>query len=261
MQATFGLQRESNNELFFNSYNNVTGKFHFHSQLELFFVDEGEVNVFINDKTKRISAGEMSVTLSYDAHLYKSYGASRSSLLIIPQYMCRRFISEIKNKRIENPFVTDKKAVAEIRECYDKIKLYFDNKLRVEGYINVIFGILMEHVSLKTGFEVSDMRLGSKLMLYINENYKNNISLFSVAQTLGYNPSYISRYFKETFNIGINQYINIMRLKNAVLLMRDGKNSITYYAIESGFNSMSTFYRAFFDEFECTPKQYFEIHS
>jgi len=258
MQATFGIQRENNNELFFNSYNNVTGKFHFHSQLEIFFVDEGEVNVFINDKTKRLSEGEMSVTLSYDAHLYKSYGDSRSSLLIIPQYMCGDFIAEIKNKRIENPFVTDKKAVAEIKECYDKIKLHFDNKLRVEGYIYVIFGILMEHISLKTGFETSDARLGSKLLIYINENYKNNISLSSVSASLGYNPSYISRYFKETFNIGINQYINIMRLKNAVLLMRDGKNSVTYCALESGFNSMSTFYRAFYDEFGCTPKEFID---
>lgn len=257
MQATFGIQREVNNKLFFNSYNNVTGKFHFHSQLEIFFVDEGEVNVFINDKTKCLKAGEISVTLSYDAHLYKSLGNSRSSLLIIPPHMCGDFITEIKNKRIENPFITDKDAVAEIRECFDKIKVYHNNKLRVEGYIYVIFGILMDKLSLKERLETTNTSLGSKLLLYINENYKKNISLASIAHAIGYNPSYISRYFKDTFDIGINQYINIVRLKNAVILMRNGKSNITYCALESGFNSMSTFYRTFYDEFGCAPKDFF----
>ena len=57
---------------------------------------------------------------------------------------------------------------------------------------------------------------------------------------------------------GISQYITMVRLKHAVVLMQDEKHSITYCALESGFNSMRSFYRAFAKEFGCSPKEYIE---
>ena len=49
----------------------------------------------------------------------------------------------------------------------------------------------------------------------------------------------------------------MLRLRETVLLMRAGKMSITACALESGFGSMRSFYRAFREEFGCTPKEYF----
>ena len=48
----------------------------------------------------------------------------------------------------------------------------------------------------------------------------------------------------------------MVRLKNALMLMHEGKHTLTYCALESGFNSVRTFYRAFSEEFDCTPKEY-----
>jgi len=98
-------------------------------------------------------------------------------------------------------------------------------------------------------------------LIYLNENYKSDLSLSSVAAKFGYNASYVSRLFKNNFNIGFNHYLNVIRLKNAVLLMQENKHSITYCALESGFNSMCTFYRAFYEEFGCKPKDYMKIAS
>lgn len=256
MQPTFGLQREQTNTLFYRSYDQISGKFHFHSHLELFFVDEGEVDVFINDKTKRLKKGEMSVTLSYDAHAYHSVGKSRSSLLIIPPHLCEEFISEIKNKRIIDPFLVDKATVAEIKQNYDNLICSKGNKLKIQGYIYVMLGILSQHIAFTGGAGTANSDLSSKIILYLNENYKNDVTLSSIASAFGYNPSYISRYFKECFNIGLNHYLKVIRLKNAVMLMQEKKHNITFCAMESGFNSMCTFYRAFYEEFGCTPKDY-----
>ena len=85
---------------------------------------------------------------------------------------------------------------------------------------------------------------------------KKDLTLSSLASKFGYNPSYLSRYFKSCFSIGINNYITKMRLREAVLLMKDHSNNVTYCAYESGFNSLRTFYRAFYSEFQCTPKEY-----
>ena len=45
MHAEFGLKRESDNSLFYKEWKNDNGIFHFHSQIELYFVDEGEMEV------------------------------------------------------------------------------------------------------------------------------------------------------------------------------------------------------------------------
>ena len=260
MQAEFGVAREQQYVLYHNEYKNEgsmeAGKFHFHSQIELYMVMKGEIEVFINDKHTVLKAGEMSAALSYDAHCYRTPEYSEIGILIIPTYMCEEFITATKDKRVSNPFVRDRAAVKRIMECFGEIRRSDDNPIKQRGYIYVILGILMEQIGFEAATGAMDTNLSSQLLLYINENYKNDISLSSVAAEFGYNASYISRYFKSCFNSGVSQYITMIRLKNAVMLMREGKYNITYCALESGFNSVRTFYRAFMNEFHCNPSDY-----
>ena len=79
-----------------------------------------------------------------------------------------------------------------------------------------------------------------------------------MATEFGYSKSYLSRFFKSSFGIGINRYISTIRLKNAIELMHEKKHSITYCALESGFGSMRTFYRDFLTEFGVSPKEYIQ---
>jgi len=260
MHPEFGIIREQKNLLYVDTYRNVSGKFHFHSQIELMFVDEGEVDVFVNDTQKVLKAGEMSVALSYDAHVYRSVGDSSVTILYVPTYLCEEFILSVKNKRASNHFICDLRVVEEIRSCLEKIQKAraAQNDMVVMGYIYVMLGVLMEHIDLERAPAPIDTALSSQLLFYINENYKNDVTLTSLASYFGYNPSYISRYFRSCFNIGINQYITAVRLKNVVMLLRENKYNVTYCALESGFNSMRSFYRAFFNEFHCSPKEYME---
>ena len=256
MKAEFGIKREQNNHLFYKEYRNDKGVFHFHSQIELYFVDDGEMEICVNSYKKTVKKGEMSISLSYDAHSYKTPEASESSVLIIPTYLCEEFINKIKGKRNVNPFITDKEVVKKIKECISVINTNKENDILLLGYIYVILGIIMENISFKEGGKQLDKELSSKILFFINENFRKNITVLSISKELGYNPSYLSRYFKSCFNIGINQYLGIIRLKNALMLMHEKKHNMTYCALESGFNSMRTFYRAFHNEFNCSPKEY-----
>lgn len=258
MRAEFGINREKNNTLFYNEYKNCYGRFHFHSQIELLFVDEGEMEILINNHEKTLKQGEMSVALSYDAHAYRTPESSYASLFIIPAYMCEEFINTIKHKRVTNPFITSTDAVRKIKECVSEINKIEKNDIKLTGYIYVILGLIMENIDFCPSKESINPELSANILFYINENFKKNITLSSIAIEFGYSQSYISRYFKSCFNIGLNQYITIIRLKNALLLMKEKKHSLTYCAFESGFNSMRTFYRVFYNEFKCSPKEYFK---
>ena len=60
----------------------------------------------------------------------------------------------------------------------------------------------------------------------------------------------------------VSDYLNHLRVEYAVRLMHEKPNlSMDGIGKEAGFNSRSTFYRAFFKEFGMTPAQYLKAHS
>lgn len=259
MEAKFGIEREKNNTLFYKKYQNDKGALHFHSQIELYFVDDGEMEVMVNGQRAILKKGELSVALSYDAHSYKTPEYSKSSVLIIPYHLCPEFSSLLHHKKAKNHFITEQSIVKEIKEHYEQIPYCADNNIKLLGHIYVILGIVLDYIALENTVEDIEPELISRILFYINENYKNDISLTSLSSLFGYSPSYISRYFRNSINIGLNRYISILRLKNAIKMMNEKKYSITYCALESGFNSVRTFYRVFYDEFKCSPKEYFSV--
>ena len=250
------MTQEQRNKFYCTENCNGAAPLHFHSQLELYFVDEGEIEVWINDSRAVLRQGEMSVALSYDAHSYRSLGKTRSNYIIIPTYMCEEFVRTFRGKQSKTPFIRDAKTVAQLRACYDELKRDSSNRIKTMGYIYVMLGILAENLRFEEAGESMDPELSARLLFYINEHYREDLSLSALSAEFGYSVGYLSRYFKSCFGIGINRYVTVMRLKQAILLMQEDRNSVTYCAWESGFNSLRTFYRSFYEEFHCTPKEY-----
>lgn len=259
MQAYFDVERERSNELYKRIINdNIDGRSHFkfHSQIELYFVDEGEIDACINTERRVIKKDELAVALSYDPHLFRSLGESRSSILVIPADVCREFSLAVQNKRVKNPFICDRATVEEIRYYVELILSERENNVKLRGYLYVILGIVLENIFLEAKDNPVDNDLPTKILLYLNQHFKDDLSLDLLTETFGYSQSHISRSFKNCFGVGINEYVNFLRLRNALLLLKDEKNTHTFCALESGFNSVRTFYRAFKKEFGCAPQEY-----
>ena len=259
MKAVFGIERERENKLHIIEYENGNGDFHFHSQIELCFVEEGRIDAIVNNKTKSLKKGEISIALSFDTHVYIPSDYARFTVLIIPLHMCEKFLSAINNKKISSPFITDSALTCKIKEYISALKKESTNEIEKIGYIYLILGVIIDNLRFDESDKYVDTQLLSRLLLYIHNNYNKNITLSSIANKFGYNASYISRYFKSCLDIGIAQYLNIIRLKNAIELMNTKKHSITYCALESGFTSLRSFYRIFQNEFNCSPKKYLEL--
>ena len=256
MQARFNIDRERQNQIFYKEYMNDKCSFQFHSQIELYFVNDGEMDFTVNNHRRMLKKGEMSVSLSYDTHAYSTPEHSESSVFIIPVHMCEAFISATKNKKPKNPFICDADTVEHIKSLVEQIRRPDINEIEQKGYIYVILGILADRLFLTDSDTETDPTLSSRILRYIHENLNEDISLETLAAEFGYNKSYISRYFKSRFKIGFNKYLNTARLKNALMLLHEGKHSITECALESGFSSIRTFYRVFSSEFSSSPTDY-----
>ena len=256
MQPVFGISREQHNELFIYDYTNLSvNYFHFHSLIEIILVRDGKVDVCVGDKSRVISSGEIAVATSFEPHSFYSNDPVRATILFIPLYLCEEFSLAMKNKRLVDPFFSGDDASC-IISAFDALSHGGLERIEEIGYVYLILGAVLKRAKTVDSVEYTDVDLGSKLLFYINENFKEDMSLERMAADLGYSSNYISKSFRATFNIGIKQYVTTVRLKNAVMLLRERRKSITDCALESGFPSVRNFYRAFSSEFGTSPKEY-----
>ncbi|MCP4135806.1 MAG: helix-turn-helix transcriptional regulator [bacterium] len=96
------------------------------------------------------------------------------------------------------------------------------------------------------------------VIAFIEENYKSDLSREGLAAAVDINPNYLSTLFNAYTGKKINDYINGLRIKDAIQQLGSSEKKIIDVAFDSGFESLSTFIRAFRNETGKTPSQYRE---
>lgn len=91
---------------------------------------------------------------------------------------------------------------------------------------------------------------------YMNQNLSDSLTLESVAAYAGFSKFHFSRLFKDFIGISFSQYLVRQRIHKAKLLLLTTNAGITDIAMESGFNSSSTFNRAFSGEAGMSPSDF-----
>jgi AraC-like DNA-binding protein len=90
-----------------------------------------------------------------------------------------------------------------------------------------------------------------------------DLSLFDLAKKLTTNVSLLSKVINRGFNSNFNDLINGYRIKQYVELLNKGehkKQTLLSLAFECGFNSKTTFNRAFRKQTGLSPQQYIKTN-
>jgi AraC-like DNA-binding protein len=101
-----------------------------------------------------------------------------------------------------------------------------------------------------------------KIQLLIEEKkiYTNaNLTLSDIALLLKTNRNLVSAIINQGFKMNFNDFINSKRVEAVIEKIKNGEhidNTLLGIAIDSGFNSKTTFNRAFKKHTLQTPKQY-----
>ncbi|MCX7680181.1 MAG: AraC family transcriptional regulator [Spirochaetes bacterium] len=82
-------------------------------------------------------------------------------------------------------------------------------------------------------------------IVYINNNYKDDISREGLASMLNIHHDYFSKAFKYYTGKSVNEYIYSLRIKEAIRLLIETNETILDIAMQVGFDSVKTFNRAF----------------
>ncbi len=91
---------------------------------------------------------------------------------------------------------------------------------------------------------------------YIKNNLDSEISMADLAKVSMFSPWYSYRLFVQLLNMTPAVYIRRLRLSKSALRLRDENIKVIDVALESGFESVDGFQRAFYREFGCNPYEY-----
>ena len=81
---------------------------------------------------------------------------------------------------------------------------------------------------------------------YIENNYRSNISLSTMAKQFGYSKVYVSKLFNKSVGQHFNAFLNAVRIQKAVEMINSkdrGEKTVTSIIYECGFDNPVTFYR------------------
>lgn len=95
-----------------------------------------------------------------------------------------------------------------------------------------------------------------KIKQYINEHYKENLTLADLSSMVGMSPASFSRFFKQRTGRTLSEYIIDIRLGMAARILVDTTKNISEICYECGFNNLSNFNRIFKAKRGSTPKEF-----
>lgn len=91
---------------------------------------------------------------------------------------------------------------------------------------------------------------------YMEEHYREKITLGMVAAEVNFNPEYFSRMFTRETGMNFIAFLNSLRMKQAVELLEHTDKKVYEIAEEAGYSSLSYFSTAFKKSFGQTPAEY-----
>lgn len=125
----------------------------------------------------------------------------------------------------------------------------------VLAFLTLIFSKLLRHYDLQKRSVSSDTI--SELLRYCALHYTSpTISVGSAAKALGISESYVSYIFNRRLAIHFREYVNSLRIADAMHLLKHHRFTVTEIAGRVGFNTLRTFHRAFIAQVGMTPSEY-----
>lgn len=246
-------------------------KEHMHGSFELSYVLEGNAQFSQGTCKRYLSPGSLILTNPDEQHSFASLSGKPVVLLTlqIHRLFLRRYVEAIPRLR----FITSQ--IADLSpDKYDTVvKLLFQTacsyikpskseQFNVMGYATLLMGELFSSLEweLENNPDTSGKELqrhrAHRLINYIDENYRQKITLAMLAEREGISTTYLSHFFRKTFGVSFQEYLKAQRLEKALVLLRDKNISKVDICMNCGFSDSRYLESACKETFGCSIAEY-----
>jgi AraC-like DNA-binding protein len=260
MEAEFPFKLEFRNEA---SLNRIL---HAHEHFQICFLTRGTCLHDVKNQVYVMTKGDMLTIPPFVPHRFEPYQGEKVEIVQI-DFM---------------PIVTDQDEILRDTPFFPKIHLSANNQALVQqlissmkdenerkdkGYehlikadlIRLLVTIFRESHKAElpdSSSEKQTRRLFNEAVHYIDTHYEQNLLLNDVAQKAAMSPTYFSYMFKVLKGQTFIQYVNDIRIRKALDLLRLTDMSVMEICLETGFNHLSHFNRMFKKATGTTPLKY-----
>ena len=222
---------------------------HYHDSPELCIPLKGNNKLCINGAIYDMNVGDMLFINSFEVHYFDIEKDSEYIACRVHKNFLKDFFEEYKQEGREPrfpPVLTNREGNERILSLMQAWRKCFweNNLLQQRGFVNLLYGELARIYPPQFVRTERD-ELGRELLEYISQNFTRDINLSGLAKQFGYSRNSISRTLHGLIGQDLRSYIGRLRVENAYRLMKkDSRLTVQLAALESGFLSMNTFYRA-----------------
>ncbi len=223
---------------------------HLHQCFEIIVLLSGKMRITIDDKSFVIKEKQAVFIFPNQIHSLDST-KSEHILCIFSPHLVRAYATKVYDKLPKNnKFQPDEYLI----KALEGLELA-SSSAEKKGVLYSLCG-QFEKNAIYDKKQIENENLLYKIFSFVEENFGGDSSLSNLSKKIGYNYSYLSRYFKKATGLSFNSYVTNYRLSHACYLMENTEQSILQCAYESGFISLRSFNRCFKENFEITPTQY-----
>mgnify|MGYP003292704674 CR=1 FL=1 len=236
---------------------------HWHRSIEINLVTKGRINFQIDGKNYLLEEGQWIIVNSGEMHanswVERTDTYEAVAILISKSFLegwaskDKYYINPQRNERDDN--IT--KTLLKIREIYNSKQETYKLELMEQ-----IFSLIRYLESYSVEMERKEKNEQptenvKKIINYIDEHYSEELSLAMVAEQMNYSVAHLSRLFKEHVGYNFSEYVQGVRIANAVKMLReDAELPLMRCALESGFPNVKSFIQAFKRQYGCTPSEW-----
>ena len=269
-------QSSFNSDAFGNDILNCSSRSflpHLHRRAELIYLAAGELTLHCNRNTFTLNKGNFALVLPNHLHSLESSPDADYWIHTFSTSLLPAFFNAVGTRTAVSPvFCCDEEALAYYKalclipppktaasdSAASYVQAYLPNgipPLKLKAALYGVLACFLEQVQL-TQQGNNDDDLFIRIIRYIAEHCKEDISLASVAKAFGYEPHYLCRYMKRVANVPFRQLVNNYRLDQAKALLEGTEAPITQIALDVGFSCLRTFNRVFKDAEGVSPREY-----
>ena len=244
---------------------------HMHGSFEINYVIDGDGVCYQHSQTRNVSAGSLILSNPFEPHCIATTSAKPLLLLTVQihQLFIRRYIDIIPRIVFKSDLINDLNQVQYVSikrliirtaiACFnfDQIR-QFD----ILGCAVLLMGQLVRNVGydLKeyTGSSNKELQKNrtQRLISYIDEHYREKLTLSVLAEMEGVSATYLSRFFQKNVGVSFQAYLTMQRLEKALVLMYDPTISTLDICMNCGFSDYRYLEAAFKKTFDCSVAEY-----
>lgn len=242
---------------------------HWHRSIEITFLTEGQVEGVINGRSIKVNCGDFIFVNSGDVHeIEKKQGKLCGGIILVLSY---DFIKSVYPNIDNIRFDIYKKSNSKKRlvDIFLTIKdIYLNPKeldyIKINSYIYEILYILLsdftaedDNSNLENYFKYRDKQ--KEILMYIGENYREELSLDKISKQFYMSSEYFSRKFHEWFGVTYKIYLANYRLSKAYEDLINSDDNIQDIALTHGFLNVKSFINIFKEKYNMTPSKYRQL--